>query len=404
MKIDQFPSQMAEARPILQKIEDAGYEAFFVGGAVRDMILGDTIHDVDIASSAFPQEIKMIFENTVDTGIQHGTVMVLDHHIGYEVTTFRTESTYTDYRRPDEVTFVRSLSEDLKRRDFTINALALKATGEVVDLFDGLTDLKNGLIRAVGNPEERFNEDALRIMRAIRFSAQLDFAIENQTKTALTDLAPNLTKIAVERIQVEFEKMLLSPAASRGLQQALDSHLLAYLPGGIGHWPLTTWQEILTILNRLQISQAAIAWTNLLVPSPVKEQDIASFLREWKLSRAVIKTAQALVPILRGKVSLDAWHLYQVEAYQEQLIEGMHSLGFTKDKIELVQQIFEQLPIRNARQMALSGQELMQSGVVKPGPEMGKLLQHLEKAVVTGEIPNQQAALLAYVRQEKRND
>ena len=168
MIIKHLPPIFEPARPVLQKIEDAGFEAYFVGGCVRDTILGDSIHDIDIATSAYPSEIKAIFNRTVDTGIEHGTVMILDHGTGYETTTFRTESGYQDYRRPDKVTFVRSLSEDLKRRDFTINALALKENGEVIDLFNGLDDLKHHLIKAVGDPNERFHEDALRMMRAVR--------------------------------------------------------------------------------------------------------------------------------------------------------------------------------------------------------------------------------------------
>src|SRR5699024_10072464 len=150
MIIKKLPPIFEPARPVLQKIEQAGFEAYFVGGCVRDTILGDPIHDIDIATSAYPSEIKQIFKRTVDTGIEHGTVMILDNGVGYETTTFRTESGYQDFRRPDNVTFVRSLAEDLQRRDFTINALALRENGEVVDLFDGLGDLQRRLIRAVG--------------------------------------------------------------------------------------------------------------------------------------------------------------------------------------------------------------------------------------------------------------
>ena len=179
MKIKKLPAIFEPARPVLQKIEEAGYEAYFVGGCVRDTILHDEIHDIDIATSAYPSEIKAIFNHTVDTGIEHGTVMILDHGTGYETTTFRTESGYQDYRRPDKVTFVRSLSEDLQRRDFTINALALREDGEVIDLFDGLEDLQKHLIKAVGNPNERFHEYYLRMMRAVRFASKIDFVIDN---------------------------------------------------------------------------------------------------------------------------------------------------------------------------------------------------------------------------------
>lgn len=175
MKLTKLPKEFAEAAPLLKKIEAAGYEAYFVGGSVRDTILGQPIHDVDIATSAFPAEIKALFPRTIDIGIEHGTVLVLWEQAQYEITTFRTEAAYQDYRRPDKVDFVRSLKEDLKRRDFTINALALQEDGVIIDLFDGLADIDNQILRAVGHPQERFHEDALRMMRGLRFVSQLGF-------------------------------------------------------------------------------------------------------------------------------------------------------------------------------------------------------------------------------------
>ena len=178
MRLSYLPSEFQKALPILEKIKAAGFEAYFVGGSVRDALLNRPIHDVDIASSSYPEETKQIFERTVDIGIEHGTVLVLENGGEYEVTTFRTEDVYVDYRRPSSVAFVRSLEEDLKRRDFTVNAFALNENAEVIDKFDGLTDLDNRVLRAVGKAEERFNEDALRIMRGLRFAASLDFDIE----------------------------------------------------------------------------------------------------------------------------------------------------------------------------------------------------------------------------------
>ena len=182
MQVEKIPQEFTVALPLLQQIRAAGFEAYFVGGSVRDTILGLPIHDVDIATSAYPAEIKAIFERTVDTGIEHGTVMVLDHGEGYEITTFRTESGYQDFRRPDKVEFVRSLKEDLKRRDLTINALALAPDGTVIDMFSGLDDLKNKTIRAVGDPTERFFEDALRMMRTVRFASQLDLKVFSKSR------------------------------------------------------------------------------------------------------------------------------------------------------------------------------------------------------------------------------
>ena len=178
MRLEKMPSEFQEALPILEKIKAAGFEAYFVGGSVRDALLNRPIHDVDIASSSYPEETKQIFERTVDIGIEHGTVLVLENGGEYEVTTFRTEDVYVDYRRPSSVSFVRSLEEDLKRRDFTVNAFALNENAEIIDKFNGLADLDNRVLRAVGKAEERFNEDALRIMRGLRFAASLDFDIE----------------------------------------------------------------------------------------------------------------------------------------------------------------------------------------------------------------------------------
>ena len=230
MRIETLPEEFIKAQPIIDTIDAAGYEAYFVGGSVRDTLLGLPIHDVDIATSAYPQEVKQLFKRTVDTGIEHGTVMILDHGTGYETTTFRTETGYQDYRRPDSVTFVRSLQEDLKRRDFTINALALRSNGTIVDYFHGLDDLQAKRIRAVGNADERFNEDALRMMRAVRFASQLDFDIDSDTIQGITHHGPLLEKIAVERIHVEFVKMLQGNWPAKGLQIFLDTGLYQYCP------------------------------------------------------------------------------------------------------------------------------------------------------------------------------
>ena len=180
MRINNLPQEFKKALPVIDKLNQAGYEACFVGGSVRDCILNLPIHDVDIATSAFPAEIKEVFEKTIDVGIEHGTVLVLHQDESYEITTFRTESTYQDYRRPDHVDFVRSLEEDLKRRDFTINALALNAQGQIIDLFHGLEDLQNKRLKAVGIAAERFQEDALRMMRGLRFVSQLGFDLEEK--------------------------------------------------------------------------------------------------------------------------------------------------------------------------------------------------------------------------------
>ena len=203
----ELPSQVEW---ILKKLRDRGYEAFAVGGCVRDTILNRKPGDWDITTSARPEQVKAVFGKTVDTGLQHGTVTVIRDHVGYEITTYRIDGEYEDGRHPKEVEFTADLREDLRRRDFTINAMAYSHETGLVDIFGGLEDLKAGRIRCVGNAMERFTEDALRIMRAVRFAAQLNFTIEEETWRALSAIAPNLSHVSKERIQTELTKTLLS--------------------------------------------------------------------------------------------------------------------------------------------------------------------------------------------------
>lgn len=196
---------------IIETLEAAGYEAYAVGGCVRDSILGREPNDWDITTSAKPDETKRLFARTIDTGIKHGTVTVMLDKEGFEVTTYRIDGAYEDSRHPKEVTFTASLEEDLKRRDFTVNAMAYNERTGLVDIFDGLADIEQKMIRCVGNAEERFTEDALRMLRAVRFSAQLGYEIEEETKQAIRRLSPQLNRISAERIQAELVKLVISP-------------------------------------------------------------------------------------------------------------------------------------------------------------------------------------------------
>ena len=200
---------------IITRLNEAGYEAYAVGGCVRDSLLGKEPNDWDITTSALPIEVKGLFSHTFDTGIKHGTVTVLLKHVGYEVTTYRIDGEYEDGRHPKEVAFTRNLKEDLLRRDFTINAMAYNDTDGLVDLFGGQQDLRDGIIRCVGNAKDRFGEDALRMLRAVRFSAQLGFEIEEETLRAMKELAPNLEMVSAERIQVELVKTITSDHPDR---------------------------------------------------------------------------------------------------------------------------------------------------------------------------------------------
>lgn len=213
---------------ILKTLRDSGFEAYAVGGCVRDSILGLAPKDWDITTLAKPHEIKALFKRTIDTGIQHGTVTVMIKGEGYEVTTYRIDGEYSDGRHPKEVTFTASLIEDLKRRDFTINAMAYNEEHGVVDCFGGTEDLKKGIVRCVGDARERFTEDALRMLRAVRFSGVLGFDVCQDTLNAIKELAPAITKISRERIQAELEKLIMSPHPDR-LTLLYDTRLMEYI-------------------------------------------------------------------------------------------------------------------------------------------------------------------------------
>ena len=220
-----------EALEIINIIEDSGYEAYIVGGSLRDSLLGMQPKDIDIASSASPTEIKLIFNSykTIDTGIDFGTVTLIYNNKPVEITTFRSESVYLDSRRPDSVSFEKNIDEDLKRRDFTINAMAYNQSKKLVDLFSGEEDLNNKLIRCVGSPDERFSEDALRMLRAVRFACVLNFDIEKNTFEAIKYNASRIEHISKERVQAELNKILMSSKPSRGIRLLLDSKLLDYV-------------------------------------------------------------------------------------------------------------------------------------------------------------------------------
>ena len=402
MKLIKIPLEFQKARIILEKIRNAGFEAYFVGGSVRDTLLGLPLHDVDIATSAYPAEVKQIFKKTVDTGIEHGTVTVLDHGDGYEVTTFRTESTYQDYRRPDSVEFVRSLEDDLKRRDLTINALALSLDGEVIDLFGGLEDLKKGLIKAVGNPNERYHEDALRMMRTVRFASQLDFEIEATTLKAVAENAYLLEKIAVERINVEWTKLLLGKNPKKGITGFIETQLFAYCP--MFKTMDQVFKKILS-LEQLHFNNEVTAWTLVCYLSLDNHKQVSKLLKAWKCSNELIANVQncfsALALLKIGQI--DAWNLYTIGLPSFEMANYVADmLGFPRD-MTTIQDSYKALPIKNKKELAINGGNLIKDLQFTPGPLLGKTLNTIEKKVVSGELRNE-LSLLEIAARKIQND
>ncbi|ALS38022.1 tRNA nucleotidyltransferase (CCA-adding enzyme) [Enterococcus rotai] len=397
MKLEIIPDEFTKAAGVLQEIQAHGFEAYFVGGSVRDALLDQPIHDVDIATSAYPEEIKQIFHRTIDVGIDHGTVLVLIGEEQYEITTFRTESTYQDFRRPDTVTFVRSLKEDLKRRDFTINALAMDVNGEIIDLFDGMDDLEKKIIRAVGNPKERFHEDALRMMRGLRFASQLDFTIETNTLSAIEEFHPLLGKISVERIAVEFIKLLLGKNRRAALLPFIETECYQYCPG------LKKSGEALLNFSELpnkQIESESQAWTLLIQTMGLKENDIRGFLKAWKQSNQMIHEVQSLIYGLNQRLIGD-WKRMDLFNLGLDAVLSIEKLLFyfgQKSTLEEAKEGYLDLPIHDRKQLALTGNDLLAYFDKNPGKWLGDMLNMLEIAVVNGQITNNKEALIAYAK------
>lgn len=398
MRIEHWPQQLRTAVPVLERINQAGFEVYFVGGCVRDMLLQRPLHDVDLATSAYPQEIKQIFPQTIDTGIEHGTVTVIYQKKAYEITTFRTESGYQDYRRPDKVEFVRSLKEDLKRRDFTINALAMNAQGEIIDLFAGMADLQQRQIRAVGVAADRFHEDALRMLRAVRFQSQLNFTIEKQTLAGIKTNAALLSHIATERIREEFIKLMEGSNRQAGLISLYQTQLYRFCPG------LATYDfpKILQFATG-QIADEATVWSFLAYLGQLKRAQVRPFLRQWKVANNNIKLVQAAIELLDNYQGSN-WQLYI--AGQAATATAAQVLRLTRQQ-ELAEQLIEQyqdLPLKSPHQLAINGQQIMQVLNLSPGPQIGQYLKQIQQAIVAGQLVNDYQTIVNYLKNNNLSD
>ena len=385
-----------EALPVMQQLVDAGYEAYFVGGSVRDMLLHKPISDVDIATSATPQEVKEIFPHTVDVGIEHGTVMVIYHKEGYEVTTFRTEEGYEDFRHPDKVTFVRSLEEDLKRRDFTINALAIGIDDQLMDFFDGIGDLERQCIRCVGDAKERFNEDALRMFRAVRFVGQLGFQVEEETKNAISLLKMNLSKVAVERMKVEFEKMIQSGHRKEALQLFVETGLYQACPLFDGKG------EILLKLAEFPIKEMSVlqAWILFVDRLNLSDKEVTHLLKSWKSSNEQIRDVLVGYRTYRARKE-EEWNFFLAYDCSYEVACEAEQLLIVQDKsssMEALEATYHSLPIRSMNDIHLNGHDIIRIlKLDKKGPIIGQVLKTVEKMILEQSISNDAEVLETYV-------
>lgn len=400
------------ALSVLERLQAAGFEAYFVGGSIRDALLGQTIHDVDIATAAYPSEVQAIFPKHFDVGLEHGTVMALVGGETYEITTFRTESAYQDYRRPDHVTFVRHLEADLLRRDFTINALAMNASGEVFDYFTGLADLKAKTIRAVGEAKERFHEDALRMMRAVRFASQLDFQIETKTEQAITLNATLLEKIAVERVRVEMEKLWIGTAWAVGLEKLLATGLYRYTPL-LDQQAMTLSALLQLLATDIPFPNAEMAWAVLIfmsqqqAPAPLSATEVA---KAWKLSNKQKQHIETLTLALNLRIQgpWEPLNVYEVGMTAAQEVEGWIAAQQQQGS-PLAQQwtladtsgltaLWDRLAIHSVKDLAIHGGDIIQTFHPEEKPLIGQMISAAEDAVVQGSVRNEPGAILDYLR------
>ena len=392
------------AAELLDTLHRAGYAAYVVGGCVRDSLLGLTPHDWDLCTSALPQQVMELFgaQRCIPTGLQHGTVTVKQSGALYEITTFRTEGTYTDGRHPDEVHFVPDVREDLARRDFTINAMAYNEKEGLVDPFGGQADLQSGIVRAVGVPRQRFTEDALRILRLYRFAARFGFAIDPPTAQAAQELCAHLDCVSVERIEEELAKLLSAPAPAAYLDKKI---LLVILPE-LSPEALAAAKPVVDACpagaENLPIRLAALLYS-------LGEDGIRRTLKRLRCSNALIEEAAVLVreAVPGVPVSLNIYARRLLGKYNLCTVQRIAALGTALQPeraadfaalSELAEQLDADGVCCRVSQLAVNGRDLMAAGV-PAGPGIRKVLEALLDGVIREEYPNERQALLAAVQQ-----
>ena len=395
-----------KVKQIISKLEKADFEAYAVGGCVRDSILGRSPEDWDITTSAKPEEVKRLFSTTIDTGLQHGTVTVVIEKEGFEVTTFRLDGDYTDGRHPDRVAFTSSLTEDLRRRDFTINAMAYSEKRGLIDEFDGERDLEDGVIRAVGDACERFSEDALRMLRAIRFAGQLNFKIADETFDAIKELSPNIAKVSVERIAKELEKLLLS-GNPEYIALVYETGIFSVIA-----------PEVAMLFENGEISASTKALSEASFPEKKELYQIrlaifleglgadkaAKLLKRLKLDNDTINTVKKLLGLSLREVENNETDMRRTvkEAGHKMmplLLEMRRAKGL-KDNKALYQIVIDNGYCTSISELNINGKDLMDAGIPK-GALIGSTLERLLELVIEKPELNTRESLLLEVRRNE---
>ncbi|MDT3426784.1 tRNA nucleotidyltransferase (CCA-adding enzyme) [Paenibacillus forsythiae] len=419
-------SRMAEAAGrIIARLTDAGHEAYWVGGCIRDELLGRPVHDMDITTSAKPEAVMSLFPRCVPTGLQHGTVTVLEADFPFEVTTYRTESGYADHRRPETVAFVMDVKEDLRRRDFTINAICLGLDGRLIDPFGGAEDLRRRLVRCVGKAEDRFDEDALRMLRCVRFASTLGFGIAKNTWRGLLRRRDGLAHIAVERVYAELTRIMEGPRPLAGLGMLARSGLLAR---GKAPFPWTG-EDLAAAAAGLagigELESALLRWALLLHALGATADAADGLMRAWTFPGA---TRRGVAQVLRVR---EAWtaamaaagpgegpalglrrrFLAAALAFGAEAAEGWLALlaamprsGPGAGLVPSARRWLDEMPVRGLAGLAVTGGDLAAALDRRPGPWLGELLQALLLEAAAGAVPNDRTALINEAKRMNRRE
>lgn len=402
---------------ILDKFHNNSYEAFIVGGCVRDTLLGRPLNDYDITTNAMPEETIKLFKKTIPTGIKHGTITVLINKEPYEVTTYRIDGEYLDNRRPEEVIFVSNIKEDLARRDFTINALAYSPYLGFKDYFNGTEDLKNKIIRAVGDADKRFNEDTLRMIRAIRFSAQLDFKIEEKTYNAIKKNSELIKNISIERINVELTKTLLSKNPSRGILLLEDTRILEnlFFEDHNKYFSKEYFQGNIITLDKSTNSLALrLSFLISTYFKDISDSDFRKILRQLRFDNKIISNCFNLYSNLNSYLSINSnkelkklissigsdliFILFEYALLLPNLknedIEKIHELISETKRI-----LNDKEPI-STKDLAISGSDIIAEFKIKPGKELGTIINHLVDKVLENPKLNNRADLFNIIEND----
>ncbi|CAM3417009.1 CCA tRNA nucleotidyltransferase [Nosocomiicoccus ampullae] len=383
-----------EANLILDTLQKNGFEAYFVGGSVRDYLMNVDIGDIDITTNALPEDIQNIFPRTIDVGVEHGTVIVVINKTPFEVTTYRTETTYSDYRRPDSVSFTTSIKEDLARRDFTMNAIAMDRMFKIYDPYNGQLSIKNKEIITVGDPYERFNEDALRMLRAIRFVSQLDFKLNKSTFNAISQLASNVKYISVERIVQELKKLYSGVNVSHAKSLLIHSEILNFLPYfnklDIDYVKKTNVHSLINEIIIQQILNENNHFENELKLSNDEKNNIKDSLRLYKN----LSENESPIILAYNYTEHDILNLKNIindnNFLNQQYLKQINDILLEKKR----------LMIRSKKDLAVNGNDLMKTLNRRGGPWLKELISEIERNVLFNKLDNNYESIIEWVKDE----